>query len=221
MVCTAFRGSADTLNQTNVGNMRQMTSKLEQLYLIMKFTLGALQRNNLPDKAKTVKDLKRLCMVFENVEKLVAVAASIHRKFLDASRLAQVIFSDFYGVYAPTMGMSANDEENKSRTEMEVSRQEVSLRERQVVSNLFSPPSANQSWRKVLSMGNLLNGHEPILREIIFSTGDDVNNGIHYAAAADVAATSDRKGEEIETHRMYVSGTSNDLRVGLSVTSCD
>ncbi|CAE6247726.1 unnamed protein product [Arabidopsis arenosa] len=221
MVCTAFRGSADTLNQTNFGNMRQMTSKLEQLYLIIKFTMGALQRNNLLDKAKTVKDLKRLCMVFENVEKLVAVAASIHRKFLDASRLAQVIFSDFYGIYAPTMGMSSNDEENKSRTEMEVSRQEVSLRERQVVSNLFSPPSANQSWRKVLSMGNLLNGHEPILREIIFSTGDDVNNGIHYAAAADVAATSDRKGEEIETHRMYVSGTSNDLRVGLSVTSCD
>ncbi|KAG7538376.1 Rab3 GTPase-activating protein catalytic subunit [Arabidopsis suecica] len=45
MVCTAFRGSADTLNQTNFGNMRQMTSKLEQLYLIIKFTLGALQRN--------------------------------------------------------------------------------------------------------------------------------------------------------------------------------
>ncbi|XP_023644136.1 rab3 GTPase-activating protein catalytic subunit isoform X2 [Capsella rubella] len=221
MVCTAFRGSADTLNQTNFGNMKQMTSKLEQLYLIMKSTLGALQRNNLPDKAKTVKDLKRLCMAFENVEKLVTVAASIHRKFLDASRLAQVIFSDFYTIYAPTMGMNSNDEETKSRTEMEVSRQEVSLRERQVVSNLFAPPSANQSWRKVLSMGNLLNGHEPILREIIFSTGDDVNNGIHYAAAADVAATSHGKGEEIETHRMYVSGTSNDLRVGLSITSCD
>ncbi|XP_010483449.1 PREDICTED: rab3 GTPase-activating protein catalytic subunit-like [Camelina sativa] len=221
MVCTAFRGSADTLNLTNFGNMRQMTSKLEQLYLIIKSTLGALQRNNLPDKGKTVKDLKRLCVVFENVEKLVTVAASIHRKFLDASRLAQVIFSDFYTIYSPTMGMNSNDEENKSRTEMEVSRQEVNLRERQVVSNLFAPPSANQSWRKVLSMGNLLNGHEPILREIIFSTGDDVNNGIHYAAAADVAATNYRKGEEIETHRMYVSGTSNDLRVGLSVTSCD
>ena len=105
--------------------------------------------------------------------------------------------------------------------EMQVGRQEVSFRERQVVSNLFSPPSANQSWRKVLSMGNLLNGHEPILREIIFSTGDDVNNGIHYAAAADVAASGDRRGGEIETHRMYVSGTSNDLRVALSVTSCD
>ncbi|CAH2069523.1 unnamed protein product [Thlaspi arvense] len=221
MVCTAFRGSADTLNQTNFGDMRQMTSKLEQLYLLIKSTLGALQRNHLPDRAQTVKDLRRLCVAFEHVEKLVTVAASLHRKFLDASRLAQVIFSEFYGIYVPVMGINSNDEENKSRTEMEVGRQEVSLRERQVVSNLFSPPSANQSWRKVLSMGNLLNGHEPILREIIFSTGDDVNNGIHYAAAADVAATSHRRGEEIETHRMYVSGTSNDLRVALSVTSCD
>ncbi|XP_024011713.1 rab3 GTPase-activating protein catalytic subunit isoform X2 [Eutrema salsugineum] len=221
MVCTAFRGSADTLNQTNFGDMKQMTSKLEQLYLITKSTLGALQRNNLPDRAETIKDLRRLCVVFEHVEKLVTVAASLHRKFLDASRLAQVIFSDFYGIYVPLMGINSNDEENKSRTEMEVGRQEVTPRERQVVSNLFSPPSANQSWRKVLSMGNLLNGHEPILREIIFSTGDDVNNGIHYAAAADVAATSDRRREEIETHRMYVSGTSNDLRVALSVTSCD
>ncbi|VVB16420.1 unnamed protein product [Arabis nemorensis] len=43
MVCTAFIGSADTLNQTNFGDMKQMTSKLEQLYLIIKSTLGALQ----------------------------------------------------------------------------------------------------------------------------------------------------------------------------------
>ncbi|XP_018473723.2 uncharacterized protein LOC108844938 isoform X2 [Raphanus sativus] len=221
MVCTAFRGSADTLNLTNFGDMKQMTSKLEQLYLIIKSTLGVLQRNNVPDIEQTVKDLRRLCVVFEHVEKLVTVAASLHRKFLEAPRLAQVIFSDFYGTYVPIMGINSNDEENKSRPVMEVGRQEVSLRERRVVSSLFSPPSANESWRKVLRMGNLLNGHEPVLREVIFSTGDDVNNGIHYAAAADVAASGDRRGEEIETHRMYVSGTSNDLRVALSVTSCD
>ncbi|CAH8386462.1 unnamed protein product [Eruca vesicaria subsp. sativa] len=221
MVCTAFRGSADTLNQTNFGDMRQMTSKLEQLYLIIKSTLGVLQRNKVPDIEQTVKDLRRLCLVFEQVEKLVTIAASLHRKFLEAPRLAQVIFSDFYSTYDPIMGINSNDEENKSRREMEVGRQEVSLRERQVVSSLFSPPSTDQSLIKVLSMGNLLNGHEPVHREIIFSTGDDVNNGIHYAAAADVAATSDRRREEIETHRMYVSGTSNDLRVALSVTSCD
>jgi len=88
-------------------------------------------------------------------------------------------------------------------------------RERQCVSNMFTPPTANQSWRKVLSMGNLLNGHEPIVREIIFSVRDSLRNN-HYAA-------HNPRGfqREIETYRMYICGTSNDLRVALSVTSCD
>lgn len=64
-------------------------------------------------------------------------------------------------------------------------------------------------------MGNLLNGHEPILREIVFSLRDRVNEN-HYADS-----TPKAQGEVIETHRMYISGTSNDLRVALSVTSCD
>lgn len=89
------------------------------------------------------------------------------------------------------------------------------MNERQAVENLFKHPTANQSWRKVLSMGNLLNGHEPILREIIFSKHDNLNEdangvGIHEASS-----------EEIETHRMYICGTSNDLRVALSVTSSE
>lgn len=81
---------------------------------------------------------------------------------------------------------------------------------------MFVPPTANQSWRKVLSMGNLLNGHEPILREIIFSLRDRVS-GNHYAARSSTSVSQ----QEIETYRMYISGTSNDLRVALSVVSCD
>lgn len=94
---------------------------------------------------------------------------------------------------------------------------QLRLSERHIVSNMFTPPTANQSWRKVLSMGNLLNGHEPILREIIFSTRNSPS-GSHYA----VGSTS-RSGfqQEIETYRMYICGTSNDLRVALSVTSYD
>lgn len=87
--------------------------------------------------------------------------------------------------------------------------------EREVISNMFTPPTANQSWRKVLSMGNLLNGHEPVLREIIFSMNDHANNS-HYAAKS-----PGLRQQEIETYRMYICGTSNDLRVALSVTSCD
>lgn len=64
-------------------------------------------------------------------------------------------------------------------------------------------------------MGNLLNGHEPVVREIIFSMRDSVS-GNHYASW-----TPNVHQQEIETYRMYICGTSNDLRVALSVTSCD
>lgn len=80
---------------------------------------------------------------------------------------------------------------------------------------MFTPPTANQSWRKVLSMGNLLNGHEPILREIIFSKRDGMS-GSYYAASSPKLHQKD-----IETYRMYVSGTSNDLGVALAVASFD
>lgn len=87
--------------------------------------------------------------------------------------------------------------------------------EREAVSSLFRPPTANQSWRKVLSMGNLLNGHEPIQREIVFSVLENLSNG-HYSSPTPLCTD-----EQIETHRMYISGTSNDLWVALSVTSWD
>lgn len=64
-------------------------------------------------------------------------------------------------------------------------------------------------------MGNLLNGHEPILREMIFVKRDRVS-GSYYAASSPKLYQ-----QEIETYRMYVCGTSNDLRVALAVASCD
>ncbi|KAF5203459.1 Rab3 gtpase-activating protein catalytic subunit, partial [Thalictrum thalictroides] len=94
-------------------------------------------------------------------------------------------------------------------------KQRVRIHERHAVENLFKHPTANQSWRKVLSMGNLLNGHEPVLREIVFSRHDNVS-GDHYGAGSPRASN-----EKMETHRMYICGTSNDLRVALSVTSSD
>lgn len=94
-------------------------------------------------------------------------------------------------------------------------KQEVKMRERDAVAGMFPPPTANQSWRKVLSMGNLLNGHEPTQREIIFSINDGVSNG-HYGS--EISVTGD---EEVETYRMYICGTSNDLWAALSVTSWD
>lgn len=64
-------------------------------------------------------------------------------------------------------------------------------------------------------MGNLLNGHEPILREIIFSKRDHEGGSYHAASSPKLYQ------QDIETYRMYVCGTSNDLGVALAVASFD
>ncbi|XP_077243416.1 rab3 GTPase-activating protein catalytic protein [Tasmannia lanceolata] len=205
MVCTAFRASADSLNQTSFGDLKQMAMKVEQLYLTMASSLKPLQTNHLTEKGEFIDDLKRLCLVFEHIEKLLILAASIHRKLLHAPRLSKAIFGDYFDFYVPRMGTSSIGNGNEKEFNK---RQAVTMSEREVVANMFTVPTANQSWRKVLSMGNLLNGHEPILREIIFTVNDSIYGARGYH-------------QEIETHRMYICGTSNDLRVALSVTSCD
>ncbi|KAI7979200.1 Rab3 GTPase-activating protein catalytic subunit [Camellia lanceoleosa] len=119
MVCTAFRASADTLNQATFGGLKQMVTKMGQLYLTMASTLKHLQvcriyvfplflaTNCLSVDSEITEHVKRLCVVFEHVEKLLAVAASLHCKFLQAPRLSEVIFSDYYDFYLPTMGTGA------------------------------------------------------------------------------------------------------------------
>ncbi|KAL3518025.1 hypothetical protein ACH5RR_020614 [Cinchona calisaya] len=213
MVCTAFRAAADTLNRTAFGGLKPMTSKMGQLYLTMASMLKFLQRNSLPvDSDEIIEDLTRLCVIFEHVEKILTVAASLHRKFLQAPRLSEAIFSDFCNFYLPKMGTGSQScDIEKEFTK----KQQIMTREREVVASMFTPPTANQSWRKVLSLGNLLNGHEPILREVIFSKRDHVSGGYYagnYAGA---------HPQEIETYRMYICNTSNDLRVALAVASCD
>ncbi|XP_050220948.1 uncharacterized protein LOC126671238 isoform X2 [Mercurialis annua] len=211
MICTAFRASADTLNQTSFGGLKPMTTKMEQLYRTMASMLKRLQTNTISGNSETIEDLKRLCDIFEHVEKLLTLAASLHRKFMQAPRLFEEIFVEYYNFYAPRMGTGSVDV-NQKEFGMKL---KIRTHERQAVSNMFVQPTANQSWRKVLSMGNLLNGHEPIVREIIFSMHDSLSNH-HYAAQTPKGIEQD-----IETYRMYICGTSNDLRVALSVTSCD
>ncbi|KAK6144697.1 hypothetical protein DH2020_021517 [Rehmannia glutinosa] len=187
MVCTAFRAAADTLNQTSFAHNASINSD-------------------------DIEDLQRLCATFEHIEKLILLAASLHRKFFNSPHLAQAFFSDCYDYYLPNMGTaSAHGDTNKEFDK----KQRVKSRDRNLIVGMFTPPTANQSWRKVLSMGNLLNGHEPILREIIFSKCDHVSES-YYAAG-----TPKLYQQDIETHRMHVCGTSNDLRVALAVTSFD
>ncbi|KAG8390532.1 hypothetical protein BUALT_Bualt01G0093300 [Buddleja alternifolia] len=212
MVCTAFRAAADTLNQTSFGELKQMTTKVGQLYVTMASMLKYLHSNNMLSDSDVIEDLRRLCTTFEHIEKLILLAASLHRKFLQSPYLAEAIFNDCYNYYLPNMGTGSTQGDTKKEFDK---KQQVSSHDRNFIHGMFTPPTANQSWRKALSMGNLLNGHEPILREIIFSKRDRVG-GSYYAASS-----SKLYEQDIETYRMYLCGTSNDLRVALAVTSGD
>ncbi|KAL1332510.1 hypothetical protein AAHE18_11G032800 [Arachis hypogaea] len=212
MVCTAFRAAADTLILTSYGELKQMETEIQQLYVTMATTLRPLQVNRLSAESNTFEDLRRVSAAFERVEKLMTLGASLQRKFRRAPRLAREIFNGYYDFSISKMESLAEQIVEKG-FDMKL---ELRNQERELLSNMFVPPTASQSWRKVLSMGNLLNGHEPIVREIVFSLRDKAT-GNHYAAHS--GSFSHKK--EIETYRMYICGTSNDLRVALSVASCD
>lgn len=64
----------------------------------------SLAANRLSDDSEIIDDVRRLCVIFEHVEKLLTVAASLYRKFLQAPRLQEAIFSDCYNFYLPKMG---------------------------------------------------------------------------------------------------------------------
>ncbi|KAK3151332.1 hypothetical protein QOZ80_3AG0244510 [Eleusine coracana subsp. coracana] len=102
MVCTGFKSSADILNKTTYGGFKLMKTKMDQLYATMASTLKSLQGSS--DISDLGGDLKRLCQVFEHIEKLLILAASVHRKLIDAPRLAQAIFTDYFNYYLPKMG---------------------------------------------------------------------------------------------------------------------
>ncbi|KMT05404.1 hypothetical protein BVRB_7g175320 isoform C [Beta vulgaris subsp. vulgaris] len=212
MLCTAFRASADTLHRASFGDLNQMKSKLDQLYHTLASMLRPLQANQLSQDSEIFEDLKRLCIIFEHVERLTILAVSLHRKFILAPRLSNAIFNDYYNFYLPRMGNGGVQVDLPEEFDQ---KQQVRTDERNVVADLFSPPTSTQSWRKVLSMGNLLNGHEPVLREIIFTMCDNISDN-HYAAHNPLG-----RQQEIDTYRMYIEGTSNDLGVSLSVVSCD
>lgn len=208
VICTAFSGAADTLNKTEFGGQRQMITKIEQLYLTIASTLKPLQGQQLCEELEDfLGQLQRLCSVFEEIERLVIFAASLHQKLGHVHRLATVIFDEHLKHSTQrkciTQGNSLNEEFRI--------KQSVRRSERDSVAALFSPPSPSQSWRKVLSMGNFLNGHEPLSREVVFSLDDNIGHRQYGNGSL-----------ERDFHqKMYICGTSNDLQVAFAVTSSD
>lgn len=58
--------------------------------------------NRLSADSETIEDLRQLSVAFEQVEKLLTLAASLHRKLIQAPRLSREIFNDYYIFYIQT-----------------------------------------------------------------------------------------------------------------------
>lgn len=73
-----------------------------------------LAANRISADSDFIEDSLRLCVIFEHVEKLLTLAASLHRKFMQAPRLSEAIFNDFFNFYLPKMGtVTAGADNNK------------------------------------------------------------------------------------------------------------
>ncbi|KAM1276666.1 hypothetical protein ACFX13_029851 [Malus domestica] len=55
-----------------------MATKMDQLHSTLASALRSLQANRLSAGSETIEDIRRLCSVFEHVEKPLIVAASLH-----------------------------------------------------------------------------------------------------------------------------------------------
>jgi len=127
MVCTAFRASADTLNQTSYGDLKQMATKVEQLYRTMASVLKPLQGITylfssilLPVHTSWREWGERDLVLGSTLTVLMCLAAnrlSAGSEIIgDLKRLCGIlehveklltvaaIFSDYYNFYLPRMG---------------------------------------------------------------------------------------------------------------------
>jgi Rab3 GTPase-activating protein catalytic subunit len=77
-------------------------------FFLTQFSFVAV--NRLSADSETIEDLIRLGVVFERVEKLLTIAASLHRKLVRAPRLSREIFSDYYSFYIPTLGIGLTED---------------------------------------------------------------------------------------------------------------
>ncbi|XP_022892669.1 rab3 GTPase-activating protein catalytic subunit [Olea europaea var. sylvestris] len=145
MVCTAFRAAADTLNQTSFGDLNQMTTKIGQLYLTMSSTLKYVQSHSRSGDSDIIEDVRRLCVIFGHVEKLLTIAASLHRKFLRAPLLAEAIFRDYHDYYQKNMGNGTVQGDSKKEFKK---KHEIRARERDMVATMFTPPQTELKAEK-------------------------------------------------------------------------
>ena len=81
------------------------------------------------------------------------------------------------------------------------------------MASLFTPESSNASWRTGASLGHLLNGHEPISREVIFLSPSNLE---------EISTEfEEHPPDQVYSHRMYVHGTLNEVQVAHVAISND
>lgn len=93
--------------------------------------------NRLSAESEVFDDLRRLCVVFEHVEKLMALAASLHRKFSQAPRLSEVIFKDYFDFYLPRMGTGSSGSKFKTVITYKIFLRKIAILEK--ISHLEDP----------------------------------------------------------------------------------
>jgi Rab3 GTPase-activating protein catalytic subunit len=155
-------------------------------------------------------DLLHLCSTFERVEEDILLAVSLGQKLKGAPTLLAEFLDAYIGRKAGTAPRLEVQGVTPRRWK------EGGATEREVVAALFPGLGPTQSWRRSLRMGNFLNGHEPVKREIIFSSCYDLMD--HYRDGSRRQRVSTQNSY---THRMYLLGTSSDLQVALAVISTD
>eukprot|EP00249_Psilotum_nudum_P023025 c28729_g2_i1 orf=404-2848(-) len=216
MVCTAFGATADILFQTKTAKLRPLLVELDQLYLTIASILKPLRSINISDKElisnmeEWHSDIAELCKLFEEVEMDVIIAASLCQKLPQTQRLSSSLLQEYMHSKKQeknyTFGASSMD--NTRKIYQMVSRSE---REK-VAETLFPPLSSSETWRKSIRMGNFLNGHEPSLREVIFSHFDDFLQD-----QKETYRDENANSTHALSNRMYIKGTSNDLQVAYSL----
>ncbi|XP_024357806.1 uncharacterized protein [Physcomitrium patens] len=189
-----------------------LIEQFEELYARMVSLLPSLymQKKQGEDQGSDVHiDLLHLCSMFEKVEENVLLAVSLGQKLKGAPRLLATFLDNYIGRESKPVPRVVVEGAPRHWKEGGTS-------EKEVVAFLFPQLGPIQAWKRSLRMGNFLNGHEPIQREIIFSSCYDVLDHYRDGSRRQRVSTKDSY-----THRMYLSGTSSDLQVALSVISTD
>lgn len=212
MICTGFSCIADILHKIKIGKPRVLQVEIDHLYLTIISILKPLRDINISDKDVIENmddwytDIRELCSLLEKTEKHVIMAASFYKKLPDTPRLFSTLLTNYISL----------EKQRKPFPEVKL-QQTVSASERVSIAELFPPVSLSFTQRRSLSIGNFLNGHEPLLREIIFSHYDHYSEGQRERYRMDES----NQWEHILSHRMYLQGSSNDLQVAYSVVSND